>query len=308
MQSTHELAISILKLLFTYRRALGGKHEDSHYCDLCHSPFLTKIQRFITAKQPIHLVLPGFPAKSPNVNKVFGKLPDKGEQLALQFLHSLCESVKSLYVHGAHITICSDGHVFADLVEVSDADVDAYNQGINDLIQCQQLNNLNLFGLWSIYGDMDNEAKRKKFIHECTQSDADIKRLIKNVPRELAIFNGIEKFLLEDFIFIEPTKSKNALRKKAHALTYRVIQRSHGWSEMVEKYFPHAIRLSIHPQPHHFHKLGIYLVKTKNNWLTPWHGVAVLSKGQFELMKKQDAIKLSASVVMEEDRPSYFIV
>jgi len=177
----------------------------------------------IANDKPIHMVLPGFPAKSPNLNKVLGKHPDKGEQLALCFLNNMCDSIQSLYPPGAKITICSDGHVFADLVQVADGDVDSYNKEIANIIKHEKFNNLDMFGLWNIFGDANSETKLKKFINECTQSHDDIKQLIKNTPRELAMFNGIEKFLLEDFLYLEPTKSKNSLRKKAHELTYSVI-------------------------------------------------------------------------------------
>lgn len=302
---SNNLAIQILHILFTYRRSLADAHEYRHYCEQCHHPHLDKILKFIADNKPIHMVLPGFPAKSPNMNKVLGNLPDKGEQLALSFLNNICESIQSLYPPGAKITICSDGHVFADLVQVSDEQVDSYNKEIDNIIKQGKLKNLDMFGLWNIFGDAHNETKLQNFIAGYTLSSNEIKQLIKNTPRELSLFNGIEKFLLEDFLYLEPTKSKNAIRKRVHDLTYRVIQRSHGWSKVVEDHFPHAIRLSIHPQPCHYNKLGIYLVETRNNWLTPWHGVAVLKNGKFELMKKYDALSNSSKIVMEFGRPSY---
>jgi pyoverdine/dityrosine biosynthesis protein Dit1 len=67
------------------------------------------------------------------------------------------------------------------------------------------------------------------------------------------------------------------------------------------------VRLSIHPQPCHAEKIGIYLVDTRDNWLTPWHGVAVETQGRFALMKRHEAEALGARVVYRDGRPSHFL-
>jgi pyoverdine/dityrosine biosynthesis protein Dit1 len=302
-----QLAEEILSLLFAYRRSLADAHEYRHYCEQCNHPHKEKIESFIASGQPIHMVLPGFPTKSPNLDKVLGVLPDKGEKISLNFLNSLCDSIKQIYPPGAEITICSDGHVFADLIEVSDENVFAYNQKIADIIKQENLINLNTFGLSNVIGDNSFDKQRLILIENYAQSYDEIKLLIKSTPRELALFNGIKKFLLADFIYLEPTMSKTALRKKVHALTYSVIQRSHAWSSVIEEKFPDSVRLSIHPQPCHFNKLGIYLMDTKNNWLTPWHGVAVFKGGKFELMKKYQVPMDSCELIFEDGYPSYYI-
>jgi pyoverdine/dityrosine biosynthesis protein Dit1 len=303
-----KLTEEILSLLFTYRRSLADAHEYRHYCEQCNHPHMEKIEAFIAKGEPIHLVLPGFPAKSPNLDKVLGILPDKGEKISLHFLNSLCESIKQIYTPGAQITICSDGHVFADLIEVSDENVFVYNQKIAEIIKRENLISLNMFSLSNVFSDNDFDKQRTKMIENYAQSYDEIKLLIKSTPRELALFNGIKKFLLADFLYLEPTMSKTALRKKVHALTYSVIQRSHAWSSVMEEKFPDSVRLSIHPQPCHFNKLGIYLMDTKNNWLTPWHGVAVSKDGKFQLMKKYQVPMDSAELIIEDGYPSYYIL
>ena len=46
------------------------------------------------------------------VDKVTGKLPDLGEELAMARLNSLCVDIAEVYEHGAEITIATDGLVF----------------------------------------------------------------------------------------------------------------------------------------------------------------------------------------------------
>lgn len=75
--------------------------------------FMPIVQQKVTMGAPIHLVLPGFPFKSPNSKeKVLGILPDKAEEFALAHLDSLCKSIADLHKPGAELTIISDGLVY----------------------------------------------------------------------------------------------------------------------------------------------------------------------------------------------------
>lgn len=72
---------------------------------------------FVVRGATIQMVLPAFPCKSPNaVSKVLGKLPDRGEELALLRLEAFCQEVSSYYPPGCEVVIMTDGKVFADLI------------------------------------------------------------------------------------------------------------------------------------------------------------------------------------------------
>ena len=75
--------------------------------------FLPIVKGQVELKEPIRMLLPGFPFKSPNTkDKVLGVLPDLGEELALKHLDGLCEKIKGVYEHGAECHITSDGLVY----------------------------------------------------------------------------------------------------------------------------------------------------------------------------------------------------
>lgn len=75
--------------------------------------FLPCVEAQVKKSEPIRMVLPAFPFKSPNrKNKVLGALPDLGEELALQHLNGLCESIREIYEPGAKVFIASDGLVY----------------------------------------------------------------------------------------------------------------------------------------------------------------------------------------------------
>ncbi|MGE4232014.1 MAG: L-tyrosine/L-tryptophan isonitrile synthase family protein [Bacteriovoracia bacterium] len=300
------LAFEILAVIFRYRRSLEDAHEERHFCEQCNFPHIQRIQEFISKNEPIHFVLPAFPAKSPNLKKVIGKLPDLGEVVALRFLNEICNEIKTLYSAGAKITICSDGRVFNDLLRVRDDDVSAYTKEISKIISDEELINLNTFDLDHHSNFLAFDDMRSKLTSRYGYTTEQIREIIKTKPRELSTFNGIERFLIEDFLYLEPTLSKNAVRKLCHELAYRVVQRSHAWSALVSERFSNSVRLSIHPQPCHFEKIGICLVPTKDNWLTPWHGTAVKIGEKITLMKRFQAEELGAKLIYNQEKPAYF--
>ena len=61
---------------------------------------LPRIRAFIENEQRIEFVLPAFPIKSPNTNKVIGAVPDMAERLSLIFLNSLCQRIQLLLPAG----------------------------------------------------------------------------------------------------------------------------------------------------------------------------------------------------------------
>ena len=75
--------------------------------------FLAIIYKAVKAQQPVRLVLPAFPFKSPNTQtKVLGVLPDKAEDVALAHLNGLCAAIQEIYDPGAKLVIVSDGMVY----------------------------------------------------------------------------------------------------------------------------------------------------------------------------------------------------
>jgi hypothetical protein len=75
--------------------------------------FLPIVTGAVSRSEPIKMLLPGFPFKSPNNRtKVLGVLPDLGEELALKRLEGLARAVEEVYEHGAEIHITSDGLVY----------------------------------------------------------------------------------------------------------------------------------------------------------------------------------------------------
>lgn len=268
----------------------------------------TKMERFVERGEPIHFVVPAFPAKSPNHNKVLGALPDLGEQLALGFLQSLCDYVHHLYSPGARVTICSDGHVFGDVVGVTDGSVTAYQQALIEMISTSHWSSLDHFDLNDAFGSMDYPKMRRILEENHSDTLEELREKVHTDRGTRSLFNGIHRFMFEDAVARRGEEaSRSQLRKDSKEAAYQTILRSNAWSRVVADKFPGAIRLSIHPQPPESEKFGLRLIRSGDGWLTPWHGVVLDDGVNQYLVKRWDAEKLNATVVWRNGRPSHFV-
>jgi pyoverdine/dityrosine biosynthesis protein Dit1 len=123
----------------------------------------------------------------------------------------------------------------------------------------------------------------------------------------IRLYRAITRFMFEDRWTGDASFSRTALQKKSRKIAIGVIQRSDAWGNLLGKQFPHAIRLSIHPQASTSIKMGIHLVETHDSWLTPWHGVAVKHDTRYLLMKRQDAESNGAQLVHINGKPSHYV-
>ncbi|MBV8930966.1 MAG: isocyanide synthase family protein [Kutzneria sp.] len=300
-QEVRERCVSIMELLLPHRRAAD---LDTDIPATAFDEQLRQLAAFVSTGEPILFTLPGFPCKSPNPAKVLGHLPDEGERLSLRFLDQLCVAVKDVYEPGARMLICSDGHVFADLISVPDEHVDAYSDELVAMIAKEELSHLGTFDLRDVYGDMSYQDKRTRLADGYHATEDDLRAETLTNPDTMRLYLGITRFLVDDTAEFSGTKS--ALQRQCRARAYGVIQRSRAWGELIARRFPRQVRLSIHPQPRGSIKFGIRLLQIKDVWTTPWHS-AVLKHGdgEWELMRKTDAER-HGRLVLHDGRPSHF--
>ncbi len=309
-------ATEILKKLMPFRRVVRG-HEScrNSACPTCMAPHIKKVQSAVAQNQVIQFVLPAFPGKSPNLAKVLGANPDMAERLSLQFLHELCEQIKEVYAPGAHIILCSDGRVFSDVVQIPEEDITQYQIELDKIIEELNLTNLSTFNLDQVCEIKSFDELRIDLMEEYGQSLEILRRKVKAGAQENStdeenelnrLYCGMTRFLVEDLSFPGQSKSRTAIQKDCRKRAYEVIRRSNAWSALLAEVFPQAVRLSIHPQSCGSQKFGIQLIGIEN-WMTPWHGVAVKTEEGFTLMKRFEVEKLQSNLVKDsEGRPSHF--
>ncbi|WP_422090091.1 L-tyrosine/L-tryptophan isonitrile synthase family protein [Tenacibaculum ovolyticum] len=303
-----------------FRRMTESKNNcKSTACPECHKPHLEKVSTAIEQEKKIKFILPAFPGKSPNPAKVLGHLPDMAEKKALIFLNDLCKQIQEIYEPGAKVIICSDGRVFSDVVGISEKNVTDYQIEIDCIIRELNLTALSTFNLDDIYDciDINNDfdEARTELIDSYGQDLTSLKGKIKRggkesgSPEEIeanVMYCGLTRFLVEDLMLPEQTRSKSSIQKECKEKAYLAIIRSNAWTSLIAEKFPEAIRFSIHPQACGSQKIGIQLLGTET-WTTPWHAVAVNTGNKFVLMKHQEAKKLNTKLIQDKNgNPSHY--
>lgn len=307
-----EISSEILQVLMRHQRQTRQAPCRSRPCERCLAVHRNRVGRFVSRGVPIDLVLPAFPSKSPNPRKVLGVAPDMAEQLALDSLREYCAQIHRIYPPGARIIICSDGHVFCDLLGVDDVDVSLYHNGLTELVDRVHPNPLHpnplqLYSLDDHYQGYTYQKMRQLLMEHHAEDMAELKQKVR-AGDLLTLYRGLTRFLVEDADRPDYRGSRAALQRECRKRAYGVMQRSRAWGRLIAERFPEAVRLSIHPQPCGADKLGIMLLNTPDNWITPWHGTAVDIDGRFVLMKRYEAESLGADLVYVNGRPSHYVL
>lgn len=232
------------------------------------SAFTKTVAAFVAAGKPVEFVLPAFPCKSSNLNKVSGALPDKGEELALRTLKLFSDDVASSYSPGVLVRVVSDGHVFSDLVGTDDAAVDDYNAALKDMaagidvrVVFAGLDDLLTHipdapaGDTPVTGPMATkhtptaDAARATLLALYGQPPATIDERLSNDRALLGLCRGFSRFVFEDTLQHPSMKAMSQSKRKrvAWSTAKLMILRNEAYSRLVEVCFPDAVRLSIHP-------------------------------------------------------------
>ncbi|MFE7117568.1 L-tyrosine/L-tryptophan isonitrile synthase family protein [Streptomyces sp. NPDC057654] len=295
----------ILGLLLPYHRTTAPASDGGHPRE--HAEQLAQIRQFTDIGEPVLFTLPGFPCKSPNPAKVLGHLPDEGERLSLSFLDRLCARVGEIYAPGARMLICSDGHIFGDLINVPDPHIDAYGDALRAMIRRAGLRHLGTFDLRQVYGDIPpgrHGEMRSRATEEYAPDLADLRALTRTDEETTRLYRGITRFLVEDTI--GHTGSRSALQRDCRARAYGVIARSRAWGDLIADWHPRSVRLSIHPQRPDAAKFGIRLLESADAWATPWHATVLRRRdGSAELLRRADAER-RGRLVLRDGRPSHY--
>jgi hypothetical protein len=107
------------KIVDLFDRRLRYRGKDDKWEAVGRAYFWDRIHHFTSQQAKLEFCLPAFPCKSSNINKVTGKEPDRGEELALIRLHRFVEEIEEIYEPGGEVWIISDGHVFSDCSQSS---------------------------------------------------------------------------------------------------------------------------------------------------------------------------------------------
>lgn len=311
--TSNKTTTKILEIIFKRRKLIDSQSQDTiPFSSLSAEEtqlHLLKIEKMVLANQPIHMILPAYPGKSPNRNKTLSKLPDLAEKHSLDNLSELCQEITEIYPPGATIRLCSDGYVFSDLVRIPDQDVHAYTEAIKDYYQEHYPNYFGFFDIKDAFPQLTClDSMREELMIHYGESLIHLKEKSKTEKETLSMYKGITKFLYEDFCGLDEfaNQSKTQIQKRAKQISIRVIQRSNAWSQLLADTYPEALRLSIHPQFRESLKIGINMGKSDDVWRTPWHSVAVLKNQEILLQKRSLVDENKHRLIFNSGKPSHY--
>ncbi|EMR88390.1 putative transferase family protein [Botrytis cinerea BcDW1] len=311
----------ILNIVFDYALNKFDDTKDRHNAG--KPKFLSVIEKFVSSGAPVEMCLPAFPFKSSNkVHKVFGILPDKAEEIALDRLNTMCLRIGEVYQPGAKCTIISDGLVYNDLLCVSDRDTWAYGEALRTMSINKGFNNIGFsriqdfvnFPLPEKLDEITYVANATNFrlsmINRWGKANINIEDEIANNPDTKLTYLGYRRFLESDLRYIFPlgnSRSNTSYKKNVRYLAKQMLIRGYAFAGAVKYAFPNHLRLSIH-QSTGDHKIFMSLLNTKTGFTTPWHcSVALMANGEWVSapmgdFKEDDNLE----VIYEDGRPSYF--
>ncbi|KAF2201234.1 Clavaminate synthase-like protein [Delitschia confertaspora ATCC 74209] len=322
---TAKLALKVLDIIQRY----GHNAQSAAIPWAGKVKFLPAVESYIKAGEPIKMVLPAFPFKSPNrVDKTLGPLPDLGEELALRHLEGLCESIQAVYEHGAKVVITSDGLVYNDLMGISDAEVWEYSTAVRNIIIEKELKHVDTLRIIDILGTHDKKGDeltreeylihagcyRRELVAMYAPKDFDPRDAVRNDKDICLTYKGYIKFLTKDLmhskLYEEMQKTKNPkkfYKKAIEELAYKMIYRGKAFAAAIATACEGYVRLSIHPSTGET-KLSVPLIPPPagSPLMTPWHASVVVGvDGSFRLAHA-DEVRETHDLILKDGRPYYW--
>ncbi|GKU06000.1 unnamed protein product [Fusarium langsethiae] len=315
-----ETSSKILDIVGRYRMK-----QDERICsqsDQSTLRFIALIYTHVKAGNPVPLCLPAFPFKSPNSSsKTLGKLPDKGEEIALAHLNGLCSAIGDIYKPGAKLTIISDGLVYNDLLGVPDRDVWAYGESLRSLAAEKGFCNIAFSRVRDLV-EIDLAQELDEMIYVANASN--FRRALLNTFSQLGwswdkvrqsndqcmTYRGYIKFLQTDLETVYPigeSRSKSKYKRGIEYIAKQMMARGDAFANAVRQKYPDHVRLSIHPSTG-ANKLSVSLLPTDSIYTTPWHcSVAYRLDGTIRTgVRSEFDSDDTLELVYDNGRPSYY--
>ncbi|CAG8107369.1 unnamed protein product [Penicillium olsonii] len=280
----------------------------------------------IEKQEPIRMILPAFPFKSPNSrDKVLGDMPDFGEELALCHLNGLCQNIIAVYPPGADVYISSDGLVYNDILGVSDETVWNYGEALRNMAVEKELHHVKFIRLFELLEhpwfptSTPQAAKnaylahagclRRELMYTYGDPSFDAAKAIKTDNDTCLTYRGYIKFLTKDLAHQKRPQdmSKRGWQAKIAETARQMIIRGKMFAAAIQKNRRDYVRLSIHESAGE-RKLSISLVPQIRGSLgyTPWHSaVAVGLDGSYRTVHAED-VRETHDVVYKNGQPYYF--
>ncbi|KAJ5494898.1 Isocyanide synthase xanB [Penicillium diatomitis] len=314
-----EMAVKVLKIIESY----GVDYEKTGGSWKGLESFVPIVVGQVERQEPIRMILPAFPFKSPNCrDKVLGVMPDFGEELALCHLNGLCENIAQVYEPGANVYISSDGLVYNDILGVPDDVVWDYGEALRKMAVEKGLSNVKFIRLFELLehpwypSDSAESAKSLYLAHaNCLRRELmfrfgdptfNAEEAIKTDNDTCLTYRGYIKFLNKDLAHHEDFQglSKRARQSQISQIARQMIIRGKMFAAAIRADRGDYVRLSIHESAGE-KKLSVSLIPQIRGALgfTPWHAsVAIGLDGSYQTAHAED-VRQTHELVYKDGRP-----
>jgi len=317
-----------------FEEMLQFRKKEDLWPTIGRAKFFNGVKFFVERSLPVEFILPAFPFKSLNTEyKVLGKLPDKGEELAMQTLMGLCLAIERVYAPGANVNIVSDGTIFSDIDSIPEENVVEYKEKLKKIIPgMEKYIQFNDLGCFFDYCD-ELMVKREELLRFSGRSFKFIENKIKTNEDTLRMYTAFRRLAEhEHFQYsaikesgerspLKPTNVTGGYIKRFVKEKAKIsMVRNEAYSRLIEEIIPLYVRFTIHLYDNSGPKFSIKLMNlaesddeigvADNHIPTPWHNVIVETKdGKFVAMRRYEAKKLvdeSHLVYYEPGWPSHY--
>jgi len=281
-------------------------------------------------------VLPGFPFKDQNRFRVpFGAHePDLGEISFMIRLHRLTQALYQVHPFGADVVVLSDGSLYADIFGIEQTVVKTYMRRL-----VAYRNRLNLQGTVSFVplkdlidrSPLDNSG-RSRAVTLTTHLEERLRILVAQDPNVRESFGTLQRGMKRNMetrtrlahlsdesawtvIRSDGSNLSGSLRddwttfdslSSDAAFKYASVNLMLRWFELINGYFPGAIRGTVHPKPGQFALAGAGGAYAWNGvaWAREWPiGIDDIEIKPFSSLAEQKEVR---QVVFESGSPAFY--
>ncbi|GAA5645648.1 L-tyrosine/L-tryptophan isonitrile synthase family protein [Vibrio proteolyticus] len=252
-----------------------------------------QISDCVTQRKPITLLLPAFPCKTNNLDKVLGHLPDLGEYRVLRKFIQAIRDIQSVYSPGVMLYIFSDYHTFSDYIHVDLEHHYRYSDGLRNMVEnmnasdCVKIINFEHFPAFDDLNEYQYFSGLKQRFGDPAY-EQDFARLKQHDHAMHCTYLGLKKFMHQDQKHVLVTLSHKARRERLSEMAKGMMVQGRALDNFLNAYFSHAIRLSIHEHPMQGHKYSLFLFEERA-FKTPWHTCVLFDarRGEFVIDTQQ---------------------
>lgn len=229
------------------------------------------------------MLLPAFPVKSPNPDKVIGTAPDFCEFTAVLKLYDFCKKIGQLYEPGVRLTLLSDYHTFGSLIGVDAAAHNQYREQLRGIVGEIQQDGEDYISITGLGDFPEFEGRKERDFQEILRQkhgDRDfeasvstsetIKNKLKSCQDEnnLAFvqdFSGLRAFMQQDQKYIlqrQGLGEGDAYRRRSDELAAGMMVMGKALTAFLSEHYPadQHLRLNIHNHPFDGKKFAILLL------------------------------------------------